>query len=78
MDSFIAKYGTKKQFETNTFNEGYQVFTFGKHKNKTYNYVWLNDKPYVAWLLSSSTEQMKYIKKPFEYFKFKVDTEIGL
>ena len=29
------------------------VFTFGKHKDKTYQEVFDKDKPYVAWVLEA-------------------------
>jgi hypothetical protein len=75
MEAFLNKYGVKKT-ENVQLKEGDQLFTFGKHKQKSYDWVWENDKPYVAWLLG--TKDLKYVKKPYDYFVFKVETEIEL
>ena len=55
---------------------GQQKFNFGKHKGKTYEDVYDEDKAYVAWVLSKKThDAAKYMKSAISYYELKVKEE---
>lgn len=76
MDEFIKRHSKNPSTFSNVkVAEGDQVFNFGKHKQKSYDWVFKNDVQYVVWVLKSSEEQQKYFKKAYTYFKNRVESE---
>ena len=52
---------------------GETVINFGRHKGKTYDYIYENDKQYVRWVITNKDE--KYIKKIKAYFVEKIQQD---
>lgn len=75
MEAFLKNNSKPSTFSNVKFVEGDQVFNFGKHKQKSYDWVFKNDVQYVVWVLKSSEEQQKYFKKAYTYFKNRVESE---
>ena len=55
-----------KQPEQEEKPMGETVLNFGRHKGKTYDYIYDNDKQYTRWVIT--TKDDKYIKKIKGYF----------
>lgn len=71
MDNFLKIYG-KSQFNENVKIEN--IMTFGKYKNKSYDWIYENDKAYIVWILQTNEETRKYFIKPYSYFKNKIES----
>lgn len=75
MEAFLKNNSKPSAFPDAKFCEGDQVFTFGKHKQKSYDWVFKNDVQYIVWILKSSEEQQKYFKRAYAYFKNRIECE---
>ena len=65
MEDFMATYQALRAVEP-------MIMTFGKHKGKTYEYIFSYDKPYVAWALG---QDPKYFKRFQDYCKKRITDE---
>jgi hypothetical protein len=52
---------------------GTYLIRFGKHKNKRYDWIYENDKEYVAWVVTNKDET--YIKRLKAYFMERIEQE---
>ena len=64
-----------KQFDTDKVDYGNYKMRFGKHKDKTYRYIYDNDKQYVKWVVT--TQDSTYIKRLKEYCLERIELEYG-
>ena len=70
LDKFLEKYNDVK--ESPDSKAGDRLLTFGKYKNRTYDYVWENDKNYVAFVLKADS---RYWSRVQSYFKEKIEED---
>jgi hypothetical protein len=63
-----------KQLEQEEKPMGETVMTFGRHKGKTYDYIYDNDKQYVKWVITSKDSE-KYVKKIKAYFTERIQQD---
>ena len=52
---------------------GETVMNFGKHKNKSWDYIYDNDLPYIKWIVTNKED--KYIKKIKAYFLQRIEED---
>jgi hypothetical protein len=74
---FLKKHTTpfEKNFDTTNLMKrlGNQVFKFGKYKGETYEYVWNENKGYVAWILGRKNKpQERYMKDQMRYYEWMI------
>lgn len=76
MDNFLKKHDKPK---TPLMDSNPNMFKFGRNNGKTYDNVFENDIPYVVWILkmNKNDENFKYFKKPYEYFKNKIELDVN-
>ncbi len=67
MEAFLAHYSIPKSENVKFISEK-NLFTFGKHKGKSFGEVFEFDKAYVVWILKTNAEQRKYFTKSYNYF----------
>jgi hypothetical protein len=68
---FLKDFDEKPQ-ETKPMGE--MVLNFGRHKGKTYDYIYENDKQYVKWVITSKDSE-KYVKKIKGYFTERIQQD---
>lgn len=71
ISNFLKQFEEKKQ----EVPIGETIMNFGKHKGKTYDEIYNNDKLYVRWLVTSTDNQ--YIKKVKNYFLEKIEQDFN-
>ena len=70
VEEFLSKY---KKMEENPKPVGSYRLRFGKHKNQTFDWIYNNDKQYVAWVVGNRDET--YIKRLKKYFIERIEQE---
>ena len=72
LDTFLKKYNNVP--ESSESPTGSRVMTFGRHKNKTWDWIYDNDKSYIAFAMKGDT---RYWKKPQEYWRSRIEEDYG-
>lgn len=75
MTSAIEQFLKKHKKQPSPKPVGSYKIRFGKHKDKTYDYIYENDKEYVAWVLTNEDET--YIKRIKKYFIERIEQDNG-
>jgi hypothetical protein len=73
LNKFLEQFEEKKE-EIKPIGE--TLMGFGKHKGKTYDFIYKTDKSYVKWVVTNKDE--KYIKKIKAYFLQKIEEDFNM
>jgi hypothetical protein len=69
IERFVKEHRTNKTARP----VGNYTIRFGKHRGKTYDWIYDNDKEYVAWVVTNKDET--YIERIKKYFMERIEEE---
>lgn len=73
MDQFLAQFENKEENKENVPLANRKL-TFGKHRDQTYEYVYLNDPSYISWVFRNP-DNHQYFKNAMIFWKERIEND---